>query len=105
MVILEAFACGVPVLARDIEGIREVIKDKENGLLFANKDSDDLASKIRFLFEHKEMLEVMGLNARKTYEQRYALKENYDRLLTIYKTIIRKSPLVITKEQKSLANC
>ncbi len=92
MVILEAFACGVPVLARDIGGIREVVKNAENGSLFVYNNSDDLAEKINFLFENRQLIEDMGRNARKTYEQHYSIKENYDGLFSIYRTITRKLP-------------
>lgn len=88
MVILEAFACGTPVLARDIGGIRETVKDGENSSLFVYNDIDDLARKIKFLFENRQLIADMGRNARETYEQCYTVKENYARLLTIYKTII-----------------
>ena len=65
MVILEAFACGVPVIARDIGGIRDVIKNGENGLLFKYRNSTDLAEKIKYLMANKNLIVQMGKNARK----------------------------------------
>ena len=42
LVIQEAFLAGTPVIASDIGGIPELVKDKENGLLFKANDDNDL---------------------------------------------------------------
>jgi glycosyltransferase involved in cell wall biosynthesis len=53
--ILEAMACGVPVIASDIPAIREWITDQENGLLVDPKDSPSLARGIIHLLSHPEV--------------------------------------------------
>ena len=44
---LEAFSAGVPVVAFDVGGIREAVRDRENGLLVAKGDVDALAAAMR----------------------------------------------------------
>jgi len=46
LVELEAQACGVPVIASNVAGLNEVVKDKENCLLFEPKNIDELANKV-----------------------------------------------------------
>ena len=50
-VVLEAFAAGVPVLASDLGGLSEVVRDGENGLLFAPGEPAALAAAIRRLVD------------------------------------------------------
>lgn len=50
--VLEALACGVPVISSICGGIRECINDK-NGLLFPVDDVDRLAEAIRYMFYHQ----------------------------------------------------
>jgi len=88
IVVIEAFACGVPVLARDIGGIRELVSDGETGILFKYKDIDDLTEKIEYLTGNKDLLVKMKKNARKTYEEKYTVQKNYEALMNIYKKAI-----------------
>lgn len=85
-VILESFACGVPVLASNIGAIKELIKDRITGLLFKAGDIEDLATKIKELIDNKELLIQMGRNARRDYEENYTVEKNYKILMDIYTT-------------------
>lgn len=49
--VLECLACGTPVVGFNIGGIPEIIEHKENGYLAKYKDSEDLASGIKFCIE------------------------------------------------------
>ncbi len=57
LAVVEAMACGIPVIASDIEGLNEVIRNGESGLLFKKGDSGDLAEKIRVLLDDKALIE------------------------------------------------
>jgi glycosyltransferase involved in cell wall biosynthesis len=59
--IVEAMACGTPVVGFDNSGIGEIIVHKKNGYLAANKDEKDLFDGIQFVFKNKE---ILSLNAR-----------------------------------------
>lgn len=88
MVIVEAMACGVPVIASRLGAMAEIIDDGRTGLLFESGDAKDLASKVRRLFEHPEKAEDMGRNARAEYEAKYTPERNYKMLMDIYKQAI-----------------
>ncbi len=51
VVILESFACGVPVLSTDVGGIREHL-NRDLGLLIPSEDEDQLLEKINFMLDH-----------------------------------------------------
>ena len=63
-VLLEAGSCGRPVVAFDVPGCREVIKDGINGFLVDFNDIDGLGVAITKLIEDKKLCEQMGKNGR-----------------------------------------
>lgn len=65
IVLLEAMASEKPVIASDLPGVRDVVKDDENGLLVPPKDSGALADAIICLLENEEVRGRMGKNGRK----------------------------------------
>lgn len=56
IVMLEAGACGLPTLAADLEGIRDVIEDGTNGWLARSGDADAFAARIEWLLDDPERL-------------------------------------------------
>jgi len=92
MSILEAFACGKPVIGAKIGGITEIIEDGIDGYLFEPRNKGDLQSKLRLMMQ-KPFIEIkeMGQNARKKVEQEYNAKLHYERLMEIYEKVYIKS--------------
>lgn len=68
---MEAMATGLPVISTPVGSITEYLEDKTNGLLFPRKDIDALAQKIESLLMNRTLRERLGLNARKTIQQRH----------------------------------
>jgi len=60
---IEALAAGKPVVAFNVDGIPDLIKDGENGLLAKPRDSEDLASKMQMLLRDNQLLERMSRQA------------------------------------------
>jgi glycosyltransferase involved in cell wall biosynthesis len=87
--ILEAYACGVPVIASSLGPIEEVVEDGRTGLLFRPRDAAHLAEKIQWALTHEEHLESMGKTARAKYETHYSGEVNYRRMMEIYDGVIR----------------
>jgi len=61
--IIEAMAAGVPVIASDVGGIKEIIQDQHNGLLFKSEDSADLANQIELISNDKALMQRIRTNA------------------------------------------
>lgn len=68
---LEAMACSVPIIASEIGGIPDVIKDEENGLLVPPKDPEALAKAIIKLLNNEELALKLGETGRKMVQQKY----------------------------------
>ena len=88
MVLGEAFACKLPVVASNIGAASEIIKNQKNGLHFRTGDPNDLTAKVHWAWEHPDEMAQMGLNARHEYEQKYSPGKNYEILIDIYQNTI-----------------
>ncbi|HEX3048162.1 MAG TPA: glycosyltransferase [Bacillota bacterium] len=69
LVILEAMAAGVPVIASNIDGPKELIEPGQNGLLFENENFEDLAEKIIYCREHITEMADISRRAREYVKQ------------------------------------
>lgn len=88
MVIVEAFAHGLPVLASKLGSMGEIIEDGITGLFFEPGDARDLALKACWLLERPEECRRMGRNARNRYVEKFSPEVNYAQLLSIYMQVL-----------------
>jgi len=93
LVIIESFACGVPVIVSGVGVMHELVEDKKTGLYFTAGDPSDLASKVKWAWEHEEEMRNMGERARQEFELKYTAQDNYQQLMRIYNIAIEKSRL------------
>lgn len=63
VVLLEAMACGVPVIGSNIGGITDIIEDHKTGLLTRPGDPDDIAKKVLLLLSDKGLQTYLSRNA------------------------------------------
>jgi glycosyltransferase involved in cell wall biosynthesis len=87
--LVEAFACGLPVIASRMGSLPELIQDGVTGLLFESGNAFDLAEKMRWAQTHPDVLAKMGQNARRQFDLHYSEEENYRQLMSIYKEAIQ----------------
>jgi glycosyltransferase involved in cell wall biosynthesis len=88
MVVIEAYACGLPVIASRIGALGDLIEDGVTGLLCEPGNADDLAAKINWAQTHFQEMAEMGLNARARYEALYTPQKNYQQLMSVYRAAI-----------------
>ncbi len=86
-VLLEAMACGTPVIASRLGSMPEIISENVTGLLFEPGNPNDLAQKLDWLMAHETERQQMGLAARREYEQRYIASAAYQKFMEIYASI------------------
>jgi glycosyltransferase involved in cell wall biosynthesis len=82
--IVEAYACGTPVIASRIGALSHLIKDGITGILFKPNDPNDLAQKLQWALRNPEEIREMGKNARSYYENHLTADSNYKILTEIY---------------------
>lgn len=87
---LEPMSLGKPVIAPRLGSLKEIIKDKENGLLYESENIDDLANKIKHLFNDRELRNKMGDKAKKMLSLKYSQEFYYSCLHKIYSQLVDK---------------
>jgi glycosyltransferase involved in cell wall biosynthesis len=93
LVVLEAFASGKPVIASAQGSLLNIIRSEHNGLFFKSEDADDLAAKVRWLYDRPREIESMGRNARQLVETKYDSRLRYSSLEAIFRDVISKSQM------------
>jgi glycosyltransferase involved in cell wall biosynthesis len=88
MTILESFAFGKPVIGASIGGIPELVEDGSTGMLFDAGNVDDLAEKINYLLDNKNLAVEMGKNARKKVKEEYNEDVHCKRVTEAYKNVL-----------------
>ena len=84
MSIVEAFACGVPVVCSRLGAMEEIVAHGRTGLHFTPGNASDLAAKVEWAWTHPGEMAVMGRAARAEYEAKYTAERNYQMLMEIY---------------------
>lgn len=92
--IVEAFACGLPVIASRIGALVELVRDGETGLLFEPGNPRDLADKMAWTLAHPERMMEMGRRAREQYETEFSAEVNYRMLMDIYAGVLAEQEAV-----------
>ena len=87
--ILESYNLNKPVIASNLGALPEIVENKKTGLLFEPGNSSDLANKINYLLQNKELIKQMGENAKRVVEQKFNPENHYQKLLQIYKKITK----------------
>jgi glycosyltransferase involved in cell wall biosynthesis len=87
MAILEAFACGKPVVATRIGGIPELVRHGETGYLFEPGNRTELQHALSLLTERPGEIRSMGQAARTLVESEFSQQRRIDSLLRIYRDL------------------
>jgi colanic acid/amylovoran biosynthesis glycosyltransferase len=87
-VLLEAQACGVPIIATEHADIPYTTIVKESALLSPERDIDQLSDNIHYLFEHPELWPQMGKRGREYVACYHDVEKEVSALENIYKKCI-----------------
>ncbi len=90
MSVLEAMACGLPVVASDVGDVAELVKDGETGFLVTKGDYQTLARRINQLLGDKALQERIGKNARNLVVENYSLEMMGERTLKVYQEVLER---------------
>ncbi|MGB2600313.1 MAG: glycosyltransferase, partial [Candidatus Omnitrophota bacterium] len=84
VILTEALATGMPIVAFDHCDIPQIVQDGKTGFIVPEKDVDALADKLSFLIEHPEVWSEMGQSGRKLVEEEYDITKLNKELSQIY---------------------
>ena len=85
VVLMEAMAMEIPCVASGINGIPELIRDGEDGLLVAPSDIEGLACTLERLMDDPALRESLGKAGRVRVQQSYDLAKSADRLAEVFR--------------------
>jgi colanic acid/amylovoran biosynthesis glycosyltransferase len=87
-VLLEAMACGLPVVATDCGGVSEAFTDGVDGFLVAPRDPEALAEALLRLWEDPGLRVRMGQAGRATVQSRFTLERQLREFLAMYQEVV-----------------
>ena len=87
--ILEASSAGVPVVASNIGGISECVREDKNGLLFEAQNIQDLREKILLMIRDKERYNFYKQNARDFIIKNFSLKQMVKKTQELYRSLVK----------------
>jgi len=93
LVLLEAMACGVPVVGSDVMGINEVITDNVNGLLFPNGDETMLVEKIKKLLREDSLRFKLHKAGLAYVKEKYCLDDKVREYTNLFQKMFSKIPI------------
>ena len=91
LVALEAQACGTPVVAASVGGLRTVVRDGESGVLVDGHDPGDWAAVIRRLVRAPARLQALSAGARR-HASAFGWSATVDRLAKVYTGVMDEAP-------------
>ena len=90
-VLLEACACGRPVVATSVPGCREIVRDGENGFLVPKKDAVRLAEAIKALLDNPPLRMRMGKRGREIVLREFSSARVASQTLAVYQELLQNS--------------
>jgi len=86
IVLIEAMACGTPVIASDLPGVRSVFENNKSGLLIKPGNINDLKNKLEIIL-NKDELNEMGEHAYQLVKEKYSDEVVKEKIINLIKTV------------------
>lgn len=99
--ILEALRAGLPVVASNVGGVPECVRDGQTGTTFAAGDVNQLRRALIALVQSRSMRTAMGAAARELYEQQFTVDRMIEKTFSLYTSLAR--PQESSKESQVTA--
>ena len=88
MALLEAMSCGLPVIASDAGGLREIVRDGVNGRLVLAGDDQALADALLVMLRDEALADRLGCEARRSVEERFTLQRMVREYIAVYRAAL-----------------
>jgi glycosyltransferase involved in cell wall biosynthesis len=90
MTLLEAYACGKPIVASRVSGLKDLVKDGETGLLFEPGNVEQLAKSIFNLLNGNDAAKEMGLKGKNFVRENFTIEKVVERLEKVYEEVVKR---------------
>lgn len=90
LAIMEAMAQALPIVATNVGGIRDLIKDNQTGILVSPRDSQGLAYAIITLLKDKPKAQALGKAAQDFIQREFSLEKMVDKTEALYNLLLKE---------------
>jgi glycosyltransferase involved in cell wall biosynthesis len=97
-ILIEAASCGRALVATDVPGCREVVRNGDNGLLVPIRDANSLAWAFRLLLENADLRQSMGVRSRERALREFTRDLVASQMLNLYSQMLGSRSLPAPKE-------
>ena len=88
-VLLEASACGIPIITTDHPGCRDAVIQDKTGILVKPRNSVEIANAISYLFDNPDIMERMGKEGRRhaevSFDEQFIISSHFK----LYRSLIK----------------
>lgn len=88
LVVIEAMACGLPVIVSNVGGIPEIAKDNINGFVIPPRDDEKLTQKLNILVNNEKLREEFGKMSFKKIDEEFNIDKKVIKLIDLYKSLL-----------------
>ena len=88
--VIETLCTGKPVIGANIGGIPELVKDNENGFIYQYDDINELAEKMKILFEDDKLVKKFSKQAKEIAKEQYSKENYYKKIMNIYNKVSKR---------------
>lgn len=97
-VLIEAMACGVPVVTTPVSGIPDLVHDGVTGLLAKERDVSGLADALECLIVNADLRQHLGNEARQTILNGFQIQHTTAKMATIFRQVSKKRQRILLNE-------
>ena len=83
--LLEAAACGKPIITTNVTGCRDVVIDGKNGIIISPKNTDELFLAMKKIVQNKKIRIDMGKEGRNFIKKNFLIENTVKDLVNLYK--------------------
>lgn len=87
LAVIEAMACGLPIIASNVGGISEIVISNENGFIISPKNIKELSSKLRVLVKNQSLRSKFSNKSLKIINSEFNIDKKVEKLIDLYKNI------------------
>lgn len=87
--VIETLCTGKPVIGANIGGIPELVKNNKNGFTYKYDDINELADKMKKLFEDNALTKKFSIQAKEIAKEQYSKDNYYKKIIKIYNKVLK----------------